>query len=185
MGLAAGRLLRNVYGSLGVTAIVATMAFGLPALDRAVAADRPVSHDAPYRLGGGITVVPPPAAVLDVTRTRPHPDRGTALFRLGPVQYALIVTPSTGDLAGAVERLRGRLCGTGHCQTGDAAELRLDGGPTGRVGAIVAPAPRAGRYAVFVVADRVVEVVVTGPDDAVAARLPAVHDSLATLRQAR
>ena len=184
MGLAAGRLLRNAFGSLGVAAVVGTMALGLPALDRAVAADRPVANDVPFQIGGGITVVPPRDAVLDVTGTRPRADRGTVLFRLGPVRYALIVTPYPDDLSGAVRRLRGRLCGTGRCRTSDAAVLRLDGGPTGRTGTIEAPDPLAGRYAVFVVADRIVEVVVTGPNDALSARLPAVRDSLATLRPA-
>ena len=182
MGLAAGQLPRNALGSLGVMAVVGIMALGLPALDRALATDRPVSHDAPYRLGGGIDVVPPPAAVLDVSRTRPRAESGTALFRLGPVRYALIVTPNAGNLTGAVTRLRGRLCGTGRCRTSEATVLHTDGGPTGRVGTIEAPGPRAGRYAAFIVGTRVVEVVVTGPTDALAHRLPAIEASLATLR---
>ena len=47
----------------------------------------------------GVTVVPPPGAVLDVTGTRPGDDEGTALFRLGPVRYAIAVQPFDGTLA--------------------------------------------------------------------------------------
>jgi hypothetical protein len=183
MGLAAGWLLRNALGSLGVLVVVGAMAFGLPALDGAVAAGRPVSNDVPYRLGGGITVVPPPGAVLDVTGTRPRGDRGTAVFRLGEVRYVLVVTPYAGDVAGAEARLRTKLCGTGRCRAAGPTTLLGQDWRTGwRTGAIEAPEPRGGRYAVRVLTQRLVEVVVTGPAGAVAERLPAIEASLATIR---
>ena len=59
MGLAARRLLRDAWHSLGVVAVVGTIAFGLPAIDRAVPANRSVPLDRPYRVGGGIALVPP------------------------------------------------------------------------------------------------------------------------------
>jgi len=176
MGLAAGGLRRNTFSSLGVMAVVATMAFGLPALDRAVRADRPVSHGVPYHVGGGITVVPPPGAVLDVTGTRPRSDRGTALFRLGAVRYALVVTPYSGDPTTAVARLRTKLCGTGRCQTTEAAGLWS--------GVIEGP-DLAGRYAAVVLDGRLVEATVLGPPPALDERLPAVSASLSSLRSSR
>src|SRR5256885_3226145 len=109
MGLAVRRLLRETWCSLGVLAVVGTVAFGLPAIDRAVPGTRPVPPDQAYVVGGGVSVIPPPGAVLDVTRTRPRTDRGSALFVLGAVRYAVLVSPYTGDLTAAADRLRHRL----------------------------------------------------------------------------
>ena len=46
----------------------------------AAPAERPVPTDRPYVIGGGVTVVPPPGARIDVTETRPTQDAGTVLF---------------------------------------------------------------------------------------------------------
>src|SRR5689334_20560765 len=101
MGWARTRLIRNLLYSLGLLAFVAGTGLGLPALNRALPSNRPVPAGQPYVVGGGVSVVPPPGALLDVTRARPAIDRGTALFLLGGVRYALMVLPFTGDLAAA------------------------------------------------------------------------------------
>src|SRR5689334_8808076 len=98
------RELKNLLGVLGVVAILAGIAFGLPAVDRSLPAQRAVSADQPYEVGAGVTVVPPAGATLDVTETRPGESDGTALFRLGPVRYAIAVRPFRGDLESAASR---------------------------------------------------------------------------------
>jgi len=67
------RELMNLLGAFGVVAILAGLAFGLPAIDRALPDERPVRSDVPYPIGAGVTVVPPAGATLDVTVTRPGP----------------------------------------------------------------------------------------------------------------
>ena len=47
-GLEICRLLRETWCSLGVLAVVGTVAFGLPAIDRAVPGTRPVPPDQAY-----------------------------------------------------------------------------------------------------------------------------------------
>src|SRR5690349_5231214 len=112
MGRVTRRQVVNLLGSLAVAAALAGLAVGLPALDRALPADRPVRHDRPYLIGGGVTVVPPRGAVIDVTGTRPGDDGGTVLFRLGPVRYAIVVRPFDGTLVTAATRLRQRITDT-------------------------------------------------------------------------
>ena len=136
----------------------------------------------PYHVGGGITVVPPPGAVLDVTGTRPLPDRGTALFRLGAVRYALVVTPYSGDPGTAAARLRTKLCGTGRCQATDAAGVT---GAAGLWAGAVQGPDLAGRYAALVLSHRLVEATVLGPPSALDGCLPAVSASLSSVRSAR
>src|SRR5690349_2848817 len=92
------RELMNLLGALGVVAILAGLALGLPAIDRTLPAERPVSANEPYPVGAGVTVVPPVGSTLDVTGTRPGDSTGTALFRLGAVQYKISVRPYTGNL---------------------------------------------------------------------------------------
>src|SRR5215468_787424 len=106
MGRAVRWLLREALCSLGVLAVVGTIAFGLPAIDRAVPDTRAVPAGQPYGVGGGITVIPPPGARLDVTRTRPRSDRGSVLFVLGEVRYAVLVLPYSGGLEAEGARLR-------------------------------------------------------------------------------
>src|SRR4051794_2140257 len=105
MGRVTRRRLTNTLGALGVVVALAGLGFGLPAVDRVLPADRPVRPDRPYLIGGGVTVVPPRGAVLDVTGTRPGQDGGTVLFRLGLVRYAIAVRPFDGTLASAADQL--------------------------------------------------------------------------------
>ncbi len=106
------RQLTNLLGALGVVATLAALVFGLPAVDRALPAERAVSSTDPYPVGAGITVIPPVGATLDVTGTRPGDDEGTVLFHVGAVRYAIVVRPFTGDLESAAARLRQRITST-------------------------------------------------------------------------
>ncbi len=176
------RQLVNLLGALTVTAVLAGLAFGLPAWDRSLPADRPVSIGTPYRITAGVTVVPPPGAVLDVTGTRPGDDQGSVLFRIGPVRYAIAVQPFDGTLDMAADRLRRRITGTpGYQVTGGQLAIATGGGITGVQGGYTAPG-RGGRYAVFVADDRTVEVTVSGSEMDLGRTLPAIEASTRTLR---
>jgi hypothetical protein len=177
--------LRNLLGALGVVAVLAVPAVGLPAIDRALPAERPVRADQPYPVGAGVTVVPPPGATVDVTGTRPGAAAGTALFRLGAVRYAISVRPFAGDLQAAAIRLRQRITGTaGYQVTG--AQLAADtvGGLPGLQGGYTAPG-RGGRYLVFVVDGLAVEITVSGGELDLGRTLPQIEDSTRTLRHDR
>ena len=176
------RELTNLLGALGVATVLGGLAYGLPALDHALPAERPVRTDAPYPVGAGVTVVPPEGATLDVTGTRPGDDAGTALFRLGPVQYAIAVRPFNGDLESAADRLRRRITGTaGYQVTGDQLEVDTATGLAGLQGGYTAPG-RGGRYAVFVADGLTIEVTISGADLDLGRTLPRIEASTRTLR---
>jgi hypothetical protein len=170
MRVARTRLLRNLAGTCGLVLAVVALAVGLPAADRALPAGRPVAAE-PYLVGGGVTVVPPPGAFLDVTGTRPGTDRGTALFLVGDVRYVIVVTPFAGDLEAAAARLRAKITGRrGHQVTGRESATRTASGLPGRQGGYAAPG-RCGRYAVFLAPDVAIEVTVAGSDQELRAAL--------------
>lgn len=164
MGVTRGRLLANLLGSVAILATIGVISFGLPAVDRSLSANRAVAHGQPYSVGAGVTVVPPVAAMVDVTRTRPGPDRGTALFVLDTIRYRLAVGPFTGTLDEAAARLRDKITAKpGYHVTGDERPRATAQGISGRQGGYVAPG-RAGRYAVFVAGGRTIEVTISGTD---------------------
>jgi hypothetical protein len=172
----------NLLGALGVVVILASLALGLPAIDRALPAERPVRADQPYPVGAGVTVIPPPGATIDVTGTRPGDDAGTALFRLGAVQYAIAVRPFTGDLQTAAARLRKRITGTsGYQVTGAQLMVATAGGLAGLQGGYTAPG-RGGRYVVFVADGLTIEVTISGGDLDLGRTLPQIEASTRTLR---
>jgi hypothetical protein len=179
MRVARGRLLQNAAGSLGILLILAVIGVGLPAVDRALPAERPVPPHLPYEVGGGVTVVPPAGAVLDVTRTRPSTRQGTALFVLGRVRYVIVVAPFDGDLDGATDRLRRKVSNAdGQLDAGVPA---LTGtGLTGREGVYRTP-DRAGRYAVFLAPDVSIEVTVSGTEAELEETRPVIEASIATV----
>jgi hypothetical protein len=182
MGWATRRQLTNLVGALALVAALSVLAFGLPAIDRALPSQRPVRTDQPYTVGGGVTVLPPPGATIDLTGTRPGGSQGQVLFRLGPVQYAIVVQPFDGTLATAADRLRRRITGTpGYQVTGTQLAVATMGGITGLQGGYTAPG-RGGRYAVFVAAGRTIEVTVSGTELDLGRRLPAVDVSTRSLR---
>jgi hypothetical protein len=164
MGPALSGLVRNALGSLAVLATVAVMAFGFPLLDQALPAARPVVPDVAYRVGGKVTVVPPEGASIDLTRTRPSEDRGTALFLVNGVRLALVVGPYRGTVAEAAARLHDKITNTtGFQVTGADRKVNTSQGVSGLRGAYSSPG-RLGQYAVFVTGDVAVEVTANGPE---------------------
>lgn len=182
MGTVTRRQLANLLAALAVAAVLGGLAFGLPALDAALPADRPVRADQPYLIGAGVTVMPPPGAVLDVTGTRPGAAQGSALFRLGPVRYALVVQPFGGTLVAAATRLRQRITQTpGYQVTGAQLSIATRSGIAGLQGGYTAPG-HGGRYAVFVADDHIIEVTIAGADLDLGRTLPAIEASTRSLR---
>jgi len=176
------RELMSLLGAFGVVATLAGLAFGLPAIDRSLPDTRPVRADEPYLIGAGVTVVPPSGATLDVTVTRPGGSTGTALFRLGSVQYQIAVRPFDGDLRAAGERLRHRITATsGYQVTGPQLEVATAGGLDGLQGGYTAPG-RSGRYVVFVADGLTIEVTISGADLDLGRTLPQIEASTRTLR---
>nr|WP_221380812.1 hypothetical protein [Actinoplanes polyasparticus] len=177
------RELTNLLGAVGVVAILGGLAFGLPAADRSLPAERAVPDDEPYSAGAGVTVVPPSGAVLDVTGTRPGDSQGTVLFRVGPVRYAIAVRPFRGDLAAAADRLRKRIVDTtGYQVTSAQLTVSTAGGLAGLQGGYTAPG-RGGRYSVFVADEHTIEVTISGNDLDLGRTLPRIEASTRTLRQ--
>lgn len=174
----------NLVASLAMVAILAGLAVGLPAIDGALPAERPVRSDRPYPIGAGITVVPPAGATVDVTRTRPGEATGTALFVLGPVRYAIVVQPFEGDLIAAAGQLRRRITATtGYQVTGAEVSAATDAGLAGLQGGYTAPG-RGGRYAVFLDHGLAIEVTVSGDDLGLDRVLAAIDASTRTIRYA-
>jgi hypothetical protein len=164
MRVARGRLLWNLLGTLGILLTLGLIYAALPALDSALPANRPVSANRPYEVGGGVTVVPPPGAMIDVTQTRPGPRQGTVLFVLGTVRYVLVVTPFRGDLDAATGRLIRKIIRAGGQRVaGSERAIDTTAGLYGRQGDYTAP-DRGGRYAVFLVEGVSIEVTVSGSD---------------------
>ncbi len=171
----------SLLGALGLVTALAGLAFGPPALDRSLPSEQPVRTDQPYLIGGGVTVVPPPGAVLDVTGTRPGDEDGSVLFRLGPVRYAIVVQPFDGTLQAAARRLRQRITGTsGYQVTGAELAVATRSGVAGLQGGYTGPG-RGGRYAVFVGGGHIIEVTVSGADLDLGRTLPAIEASTRTL----
>jgi hypothetical protein len=174
MGPARPGLVRNAVGSLAVLAIVAFIAFGLPLLDRSLPANRAVAGDTPFDVGAGVALLPPPDASLDLTRTRPNDERGTALFVVGAVRLSVVVLPFRGDVLEAAQRLRRKITNTaGYQVTGGERGLTTATGLAGRRGTYNSPG-RLGEYGVLVHDGVVVEVTASGPED----QLRAFADSL-------
>ncbi|GAA0536553.1 hypothetical protein GCM10010172_17390 [Paractinoplanes ferrugineus] len=176
------RELMNLLGALAVAAALAGLAFGLPAVDRALSAERPLRSGAEVDVGAGVTVVPPAGATLDVTGTRPGGSMGSALFRIGAVQYGISVRPFDGDLDRAAAQLRQRITGNpGYQVTGAQLGVDTAGGLKGLQGGYTAPG-RGGRYAVYVGDGRTIEVLISGNDLDLGRTLPQIEASTRTLR---
>jgi|GEM_PF-1908533 len=181
MGTGRYRLLGNLLAGVAILATIVAISFGLPAVDRALPADRPVAAGRPYQVGAGVTVVPPPAAVVDVTKTRPAADRGSALFVLDTVRYAIVVTPFDGSLDQAATRLRRKITDNrGYQVLGDSRSAATATGVPGRQGGYTAPG-RTGRYAVFVAGGLAVDVTISGAGPTLRDALPKITVSVASL----
>ncbi len=165
-----------------MVATLGGLAFGLPALNQALPAERSVDTGRPYAIGGGVDVIPPAGARIDVTETRPAQDTGTVLFRLGAVRYLIAVRRFDGSLQAAVTGLRQRITGTsGYQVTGTELSVEAAGGLVGLQGAYSGPG-RGGRYAVFVADGHTIEVTVSGADLDLGRVLPQIDASTRTLR---
>lgn len=172
----------NLVAALAVVATLTGLAFGLPAIDRSLPAERPVRTDRPYPVGAGVTVLPPAGATIDVTRTRPGAGGGTVLFVIGRVRYAIVVQPFDGDLSAAADRLRDKITGTsGYQVTGGEVAAATAAGLAGIQGSYTAPG-RGGRYAVFLARGHTIEVTVSGDDLDLGRSLAAVDASTRTIR---
>jgi hypothetical protein len=181
MGVARWQL-TNLAAALAMVGTLGTLAVGLPAIDRALPAERPVRSDRPYPVAAGVTVVPPSGATIDVTRTSPGDTAGSVLFVIGPVRYAIVVQPFDGDLPTAAERLRSKIMATaGYQVTGAQAGAVTEGGLAGVRGGYTASG-RSGRYAVFLAAGLAIEVTVSGDDPGHGHTLEAVDASTRTIR---
>jgi hypothetical protein len=183
MSSALRRQLTNLGAVLTMLAVLGGLAFGLPAVDASIAAERPVTPGVPYPVGAGVTVVPPARATVDLTRTRPGARRGSLVLLLGPVRYAISVQPFRGTLDEAVAKLRRTVTGNaGYRSTGPEVVVGTDSGLTGRQGSWIAPG-RGGRYAVYLIDGLAIEVAVTGATVDLGAVLPAVETSTRTIRR--
>jgi hypothetical protein len=162
--MVAQRLVRNLFGCVGVLAALAIIVFGLPALDRAVPAGRALTEGARYEVGANVTVVPPPLARIDASKTRPGPDRGTVLFTIGAVRYVIVVTPFGGPIEDAAARLRTKIQATrGYQVTAGEGDVKTASGITGVAGGYTSPG-KCGRYAVYLTEGLSIEVTVSGTD---------------------
>lgn len=183
MGVPQPGLRQNALCSLGILAVVAGVAFGLPALDRAVPSERAVASGVPYRVTDAISVVPPAGARLDIEETRPGGDSGYAVFLVGRVRFAVLVNRDQLTLPEAADRLRIRLRDSLGATT-TAGDQSL----TGVAGPALAGSFRTGTadgwYAVRLIAPGiVVDATAAGPAAALADRLPAIEASIAGIRR--
>ncbi len=136
--------MRNALGSLAVLATLVVMAFGLPFVDRSMPAARAVGMAVPYKVGGKVTVVPPAGSSVDLTRTRPGDDRGTAMFLVEGVRLSFLMGPYHGTLADAAARLHSKITNTTGVQVpGADRQVMTSQG----VAAYVAPTARPGDWA--------------------------------------
>lgn len=98
---------RNIFGSLAILVVVGALSLGLPAIDRLLPAARAVVAGQPITIGHGVTIVPPPGAALDVTRTSPA--KAQVLLTIGGIQLRVQASECDDTLDELAERLRRRI----------------------------------------------------------------------------
>ncbi len=181
MGSGRYRQLHNVWASLAVAATIAAIGLGLPAINRSIPAARALPAHQPYEVAAGVALIPPPGAGLDVTKTEPGPRQGAALFVVGPVQYAVVVTPFAGSLNDAATRLRTKITSNrGYQVAGGETRVITHHGVAGTQG-MYASSGRDGRYAVFVSDGLAVEVTIAGNDLDLHHALAEIDESVRTI----
>lgn len=171
------RLVRNLWRSAVVAAVIVGIGLGLPAINGSIAATQPVATTA-YRVGAGVSLMPPPGANIDTTVTRPGGEAGQVLFYVGSVRYAIVATPFDGSLTSATQRLREEIRQrSGYQIAGPESRTATSKGVPGRAGMYSSPG-RDGRYTVFVSHRVAVSITVAG--DAVDLRriLPSIDASI-------
>ncbi|MGY0231132.1 hypothetical protein [Longispora urticae] len=168
----------NLLGTLAVLAVLASLAFGLPAINRALPADRPLPAGQELAIGQGVAITPPVGARVDVTRTLPN--RGVLALVLHGLDFRAEVKATTSDLDELANRLRTRVQNQRGVQvTGDLREVRTDAGVRGLRGTFSSTG-RDGIYAAYVANGVGVQITVSGT--ALAEQVDAVEQSLAGLR---
>ncbi len=181
MGYGRHRLVRNLWGSLAVAGVLASIGLGLPAINKEVPAVQPVASNRPYPVGAGVAVLPPPGASLDASQTRPGASSGQVLFYIGSVRYVLTATPFTGSLGDATSSLRTRITATsGYQVTGPESPIITRAGVIGRQG-MYASSGRDGRYAVFLNHGIAVEVTLAGNEVDLRPLLPEIESSIQSI----
>ena len=151
--------MRNLLGGAAVLATILAIVFVLPAIDRAIPADRAAPAQR-HTIAEGISVVPPTGALI-AKRTRAGPATGSILFLIGPARLVIAVEPFQGEVASASGRLRTKIQSMrGYQVTGPESLVVTATGLTGLGSEFTAPG-RSGRYIAFVVPGRAIEVTVT------------------------
>jgi len=183
MGVPQAGLRQNALCSLAILGAIVAIAVGLPALDRAVAGTRALASGIPYAITDRVTVVPPPGAALDLTGTRPGAHAGQAVFVLGRVRIAVLVSGDRLSLDRATYRLLRRLR--------DSIGADPIAGPGGPLLGLSTDEARAGRfhapqvdgwYAVRLLRDgTVVDVTASGRGSELIALLPAIEATAASV----
>jgi hypothetical protein len=169
--------LRNLAWSAGILVVIGSLAVGLPAVNAALPAARPVPVDRPFPLGSGVTVVPPPSAQVDITTSVP----GRTLFVLGEVRYLLVVAAFDGSLDDAAAQVRQKITANlGYQVTGPETATSTRHGVTGRQGGYTSPG-RIGRYAVYLARGVAVQATIAGADLELRSVLAVLTASLASI----
>ncbi|HEX6686496.1 MAG TPA: hypothetical protein VF062_27235 [Candidatus Limnocylindrales bacterium] len=170
---------RNLLGGAAVLATIMAVVFGLPAIDRAVPADRAAPAQR-HTIADGISVVPPTGALI-AKRTRIGPETGSILFLIGPARYVISVEPFTGDLPEAASRLRTKIQSMrGYQVTSPETPMVTDSGLHGLGSSFTAPG-RSGRYLAFVVPGRTVEVTINVSETDFQQGLVPIDESIASI----
>jgi hypothetical protein len=167
--------------SLGVLAVILAIAFGLPAVNRLVPSDLNTAGGKAYVVGAGVSVVPPPRAQIDASKTRPGPDKGAVLFLVGAVRYVIVVAPFEGKISDAAAKLRAKIQSTrGYQVAADSDAVTTGTGLQGVGGGYTAPG-RIGRYAVFLANGLAIEVTVSGTEVGLSDEFGGIEQSIATI----
>jgi hypothetical protein len=183
MGRARADLTRNALASLGVLALLAAIGLGLPRLDARVRATYAVPAGVPFRVAGGITIVPPPGAQYDATKTATSRDgrEGDVLFVVGGARLTVSVTRFTGTLSQAARQTRAIIRrARGYQAIGREGPTATSSGVSGLGGGYTA-ANGPGWYAVFVAGGRVVRATFAGTDLPGSNELAALRTSVASI----
>jgi multidrug resistance efflux pump len=170
---------RNLLGGAAVLATILGIVFVLPAIDRAVPADRAAPAHR-QTIAEGISVVPPTGALI-AKRTRAGSTTGSILFLIGPARYVISVEPFEGDVVKASQRLRTKIQSMrGYQVTGAESTVVTTSGLAGLGSEFTAPG-RSGRYIAFVVPGRAVEVTVNVSETDLQQALLPIDASIASI----
>jgi hypothetical protein len=170
----------NLFAATSVLAALLTIVFILPAIDRAVPASVAAAATKRHDIAAGISVLPPTGGLL-ARAARSGSTSGSVLYLVGPARYVVSVRPYDGDLAGATAALKTRIQGMrGYQATSGDIPLVTRSGIRGLTGGFTAPG-RIGRYAVFTVPGRTIEVTVTGSEGDLGPALDRIDESIASI----